>query len=158
MTGDLLSGIWTAQEEFQLRLGHDVRMMTGAQRMEYIRLNILALEDELHEALAETNWKPWSKAEPGFRDVSAYQGELIDCLCFLVNLMLVSGMTYDEAADRYAAKMSVNHARQDAGYDGSDKCDHCKRALDEPQARSLRLTDGQGFTFCSGECMASFDD
>lgn len=130
---DRLATIFHAQRRLQERLGYDVAKFSDEQEAEYVRLNVLSLEDELHEALQETNWKPWSQARPGITDYRAFQGELVDALHFLVNLCLVSGMGADELTHRFIDKNARNHARQDEGYDGSAKCPHCRRALDEPE-------------------------
>jgi hypothetical protein len=155
---NVLDEIFREQARVQQRSGMHPGLMSDADRVSYIRVQVLACEDELHEALAEVNWKTWVSAPPGFKSRDKYAGELRDALQFLVNLMIAAGVTSDELAEMLRAKWGVNHKRIDSGYDGSDKCDHCRRALDEPGAASLRLTDGQGFTFCSGECMASFED
>ena len=51
-----------AQLELQITsYGSDPRGSDDNEKLEWIRWNVLALEDELHEALAETGWKPWAK-------------------------------------------------------------------------------------------------
>lgn len=99
-------------------------------KMEYIRTQILALTDELHEAMAETGWKPW--ASSNHINVEAFKGELVDAWHFFMNLMLSVGMTSEELFQAYVGKNAVNHLRQDQGYDGvSTKCPGCKRAYDD---------------------------
>lgn len=111
--------------------GIDLDALTTEERVEFIRWNVLALEDELHEALAETSWRPWAKSTHINKD--AFTGELVDALHFLVNLFLVVGATSDEVSERYFAKRAKNDKRQAEGYDGvSDKCRVCGRALDDP--------------------------
>lgn len=121
-----------AQRELQIKsYGQDPGVLTDEQKVEWIRWNVLALEDELHEALAEVGWKPWAKSKHVNRD--AYVSELVDAFHFLMNLMLVVGCSADEFLDKYFQKRGINAARQAAGYDGvSGKCQGCKRALDDP--------------------------
>lgn len=128
---DRLAEIFGRQLELQKRItGKDPRDLTGAERVEYIRVMTIALEDEMHEALGEVSWKPWAKAEYFNRD--AFVSELIDAMHFLVNLFLVAGADELEVAMLYALKSAKNHKRQDDGYDGvSTKCPICRRALDD---------------------------
>lgn len=99
-------------------------------RIQNIKNNVLALTDELHEALNEVGWKPWATS----RHVNerAFQGEIVDALHFLINLYLLGGGTPDTLYDQYREKNDKNRKRQQAGYDGiKDKCPGCKRALDD---------------------------
>lgn len=120
-----------AQHELQIKsFGNDPKSLTDAERVEWIRWNVLALADELHEALAETGWKPWAKSQHVNRD--AYVSELVDAFHFLMNLMLVVDCSAEEFLTKYFEKRGINAARQAAGYDGvTGKCPECKRALDD---------------------------
>lgn len=112
--------------------GIDPMALEGEELTRFIRWNVLALEDELHEALAETHWKPWATGE-GFLDRDAFVKELIDAQHFLNNLYLAAGVSSNEVVERYLAKAKVNADRQEAGYSStSGKCEHCGRATDEP--------------------------
>ena len=42
-------------------------------------------------------------------------------------------MDASELLDRYFNKGKINKARQAAGYDNTNKCSVCRRALDEPE-------------------------
>jgi dimeric dUTPase (all-alpha-NTP-PPase superfamily) len=107
--------------------------LVDEKRDEFIRWNVIALTDELHEALNEVKWKPWAEGH-GFVDRDAYVKELIDAWHFLMNLLLAANVSAEEFNDRYFAKARVNADRQAAGYDSqSTKCDNCGRALDEPE-------------------------
>lgn len=120
-----------AQHKLQIEsFGNDPKSLTDDQKVEWIRWNVLALEDELHEALQEVGWKPWAKSKHVNRD--AYISELVDAFHFLMNLMLVVDCSADEFLDKYFDKRKVNQKRQADGYDGvSNKCLHCRRALDD---------------------------
>jgi hypothetical protein len=104
--------------------------MAPEARMEYLRTQSLALTDELHEALAETGWKPWATSNHINRD--AYAGEMADTFIFLMNMMLVADITPTELLALVKAKQIKNRQRQDDGYDGvTTKCPGCKRAYDD---------------------------
>lgn len=128
--------------------------MNTDEKIAAIKDMVLALTDELHEALAEVGWKPWATSR--HIHTEALQGELIDAYHFLMNLMLIAGMT-DEDVDRmYREKNRRNLERQQAGYDGvTGKCPGCGRALDDvlnhttdPKLRSFIIN----LEFCSPVC------
>ena len=120
-----------AQLQLQIKsFGQNPKELTDEQRVEWIRWNVLALEDELHEALAETGWKPWATSKHVNRD--AFISELVDAFHFLMNLMLVVDCSSDEFLEKYFEKRGINEKRQAEGYDGiKGKCSHCHRALDD---------------------------
>ena len=116
--------------------GYNFADMTNEERVEFIRWNVLALQDELHEALGEVGWKPWATSKHINRD--AYTGELVDAWHFFMNLCLVVGMQGNELQSRYMAKASVNEQRQEDCYDGvSSKCPSCKRAYDDSAVKCV---------------------
>lgn len=129
-----LFGSWikktkTLQEEFFNQKFEDF----DQKRLEdWIRVNVLAAEDELHEALAEVSWKPWASSEYFNRD--AFLGEIVDALHFVANLLAGAGITDEELNTAYLAKMERNRKRQSEGYTGLDKCSICKRAADDVAA------------------------
>lgn len=111
--------------------GVDFDTMSDEERITFITWNVLALTDELHEALAEIGWKPWATSR--HINTEALQGELVDAMHFLGNLILASGMSADRLMRLYRAKRATNAKRQENGYDGvTTKCPVCKRALDDP--------------------------
>lgn len=151
MTIDLVALI-TAQRDLQVKLGNHLDRMTQAERLDYIRENVLAATDELHEALAETGWKSWATSRHINRD--AYLGELRDCWQFLTNLMLVAEPDPRKLAvwfaDALAEKHDVNRRRIGA-YDGiTSKCPNCRRALDEVPIKEVMI-EGTQVYFC-GAC------
>lgn len=99
-------------------------------RIAQFKENVLALTNELHEALGEMSWKSWQTGVYLNRD--AVKKELVDAWHFFMNLMLHVGMTPDELFIGYTRKRAVNAQRQAVGYDGvSTKCGECRRALED---------------------------
>jgi hypothetical protein len=117
-------GLLRAQEELQHdSFGYDFEEMTDEERITYIRDNLLACTDELHEALRETGWKPWATSRHINHD--RYVKELVDAFHFFMNLLLalrIPGLAVEDIAEeftrRYFAKRDVNAERQRTGYDG----------------------------------------
>jgi hypothetical protein len=149
------------QESF----GLDPRQLEGVDRAEFVRWNVLALEDELHEAMQEIRWKPWvdESIRGEWVDRDAFMCELVDAFHFLMNLMLVaesaklarnrvpasSAARYiaDEFYERYMVKRVTNARRQAEGYTGEKDADG--RELDRPeltaaQVEHLRRQNGTG--------------
>lgn len=110
--------------------GIDLVGCSSEQRMQYIRENVLALIDELMEALNEAGWKPW--ASSNHLNEGAWASELVDAWHFFMNLMALGGMTMEDLERGYYQKRAKNIRRQREGYDGvSTKCPQCKRAYDD---------------------------
>ena len=115
---DRLKEMIHLQTELQRRYDHGTFPWEyeGETRANYIRVNVLALEDELHEALREIGWKPWSKTPPGEMNRDAYLDELVDAWHFMMNLLIVANCNAEEFFKRYLRKNGVNHSRIDDGY------------------------------------------
>lgn len=150
MEYDLLRHMLSKQKQLQEKAyGHDLDAMTNVERIEFLKINILALEDELHEALAEVGWKPW--ADSRHINIDQLRGELIDAWHFMMNLFITAGMDAQMITDMYLAKREKNIKRQEEGYDGvSGKCKVCKRALDDVIWGDV--TDDHGNRYCSQVC------
>lgn len=127
------------QRQLQVKhYGKDPADLQGEERALFIKDMVLALSDELHEALQEVGWKPWATS----RHVNdeAFKGELIDAWHFFMNLILVSGMDPFDFMQRYISKHDKNASRQKAGYDGvANKCPGCRRALDDDAVRCVPI-------------------
>lgn len=114
--------------------GVDPWSLDGELLADYVTWNVAALTAEVGEFLNEVAWKPWSTDRgPGNRDAAV--SELIDVAHFLANLACVLQCTDEEWERKYHEKMSINRKRQADGYDNSNKCNKCKRALDDASVR-----------------------
>lgn len=110
--------------------GRDPANMTDEERAEWVRWNVLALEDELHEALGEIGWKPWATSRHLNRE--QFKNELVDAWHFFMNLLLCAGIDAEEFHAAYLVKAKKNAARMADGYDGvTGKCVGCRRDLTE---------------------------
>lgn len=81
--------------------------------------NILSAQAELMEALESTNWKPWktSFGKPlTTEQLRELQCELVDVLCFILNLWALTGGTGVELFALHKAKCLENLRRQKVGY------------------------------------------
>jgi hypothetical protein len=126
--------IYTDRLEMMMRKQRNLQMQsfgvdplalrTDEERAEFAFRNIVMLQDEAHEALGEVSWKWW--ATDKFFNEDKFREEVIDMTHFLLNLVLVSGMSPDDFFDLYEEKNDKNRRRQEAGYGGkSDKCEVC---------------------------------
>lgn len=108
----------------------------------FIRDMTLALCAEAHEAMEETQWKPWARINPEIPIVvnrDKFKGELADVFIFLMNLMLAADLSMMELAQAVDAKQDINIQRQIENYDGrSTKCSKCGRATDDPAVKCYR--------------------
>lgn len=98
--------------------------LSGEELVEYLRMNVLACTDELHEALREIpGWKPWSASEPPGTLVDTVEGEmfaeeLIDALHFLANCVNCTGISDERFEELYRRKRDENFRRRAEGYAG----------------------------------------
>lgn len=137
---NILEKMLEKQLELQIEhMGGDPRDLRGAERADFIRVHVLSCEDELHEAMAETKWKPWIKPEKqGYIEQDPFNKEMIDAWHFFMNLLLVGNpdKSCAEIAQNfvrgYFEKNAVNAQRQVDGYTG-DKCPNCHREVEEAQ-------------------------
>jgi dimeric dUTPase (all-alpha-NTP-PPase superfamily) len=108
------------QRQLQVQsFGTDPYDLSGDDLVEFVRWNVLAATDELHEALnVLSGWKPWSDAEPAIADRDAYVEELVDVMHFVGNLLLAAGVTDRELEQAYDEKARKNAERQEEGYTG----------------------------------------
>jgi hypothetical protein len=133
--------------------GYDVTQLNLEQLVHYVRWNVLAAEDELHEMLGEVSWKPWAKNL--FVRREAALRELIDAYHFLNNLWLaIAALPPDESADllheMYEEKHEKNADRMRTGYDGvTGKCPHCRRDLGDADVQEAITADGIKVRYCT---------
>lgn len=127
---EYLGSMFSAQRKLQtMLLGIDPQHMDRADQLRYITTMVTACTDELHEALNETGWKPWTTSD--HINTEAFKDELVDGLLFWINLALVAGMTSKDVYNRYHEKRANAERRFNENYDGvSTKCPKCKRAYD----------------------------
>ena len=145
-------------------MGANPQTLTGDAMADFMRWNAFALEDEIHEAMAEVDWKPWAK--PAIRSVreDKFLKEMVDAWHFFMNMLLCGlpdspAVIADKFTKAYIAKNAVNAQRQADGYDGiSTKCPECKRELSEvDQLGIVEHTIGTvNYRFCSLNCQVEF--
>jgi dimeric dUTPase (all-alpha-NTP-PPase superfamily) len=122
---DRLSELLTLQRRLQEECYHtDFAGMDNEERIAFIRQNVLALEDELHEALREVGWKSWAKTK--YIHQTRLQEELIDALHFMLSLLLAANMNADDVYERYLTKNRINRRRQQEGYSGEKTRDEAE--------------------------------
>lgn len=101
--------------------------------IEYMRWNMLAIDDELAEMRQAISWKPWQHDAP-YADREEIIKEAVDVLHFVANIIVAAGGTDEELDKFYVEKMAKNRARQLAGYkvkEAGVKCEVCTRAIDD---------------------------
>lgn len=95
------------QQDLETLHGRKVDPNDPEQVSAYIRDVILCATDELHEVLAEVNWKPW-KASRGIKDIINYREEMADVLHFILDLYLAGGLTGRDIMLDYMTKHYEN--------------------------------------------------
>lgn len=125
--------------------------LTGDEMADFMRWNAFALEDEIHEAMAEVGWKPWA-THRGIAE-AAFLKEMVDGWHFFMNMLLCALPDSPEViAEKFMAayyeKNQINAQRQLEGYTGTDKCRNCGREFEETQVPYQT----RGMRFCNPTC------
>lgn len=105
----MLNAIFKKQAELMDLYG--TRPSTEGERTDVSRIMALALNVETAEFMQELNWKPWKLTKRCVHQERVHE-ELIDCLHFLVELMLLWGLTPEKTHELYMKKAQVNCERQ----------------------------------------------
>ena len=82
--------------DFDEMAGDDPRKIR--KLVEYMRWNMLAIDDELAEMRQAISWKPWQHDQP-YADREEIVKEAVDVLHFVANIIVAAGGT-DEVIDR----------------------------------------------------------
>lgn len=118
--------------------GNDPRKIRNL--VEYMRWNMLAVDDELAEMRQAISWKPWQHDSP-YADREEILKEAVDVLHFIANMIVAAGGTDAELNKLYLQKMEKNKKRQLDGYKvraEGVKCSQCSRALDDFDTKQCR--------------------
>lgn len=98
------------QRTIEQAWGREVDPNDAAAVSQYVRDVVLCATDELHEVLAEVNWKPW-KDNKGIKDIEKYREEMADVLHFILDLYLAGGLSGSNIIVDYLAKNYENLQR-----------------------------------------------
>lgn len=114
-----LRAIFQKQLLLQERLGFSKTELFHNQK--FININLLAIFDELCEAMRETSWKNPLEIEYGWKKTQLFNSEnfkeeLIDVFHFFINLCIAAGIEPEQLLVGYLNKNKINHKRQDKGY------------------------------------------
>lgn len=148
------------EAQLQLQKEHmkdgDPRNLSGDALADFMRWNAFALEDEIHEAMAEVGWKPWATSRHVNDD--AFLAEMVDAFHFFMNMLLAGlgqppGIIAERFKEAYYKKNQRNAERQQEGYTGLDKCPTCHRDLHETRRVMATWTNPEtNQVHCSKGC------
>ena len=130
-----IKNMFDLQRKLQERLGTDFEKIDDAERADFMRNHYVFLDQELQEALREVpyfkQWKDYSHMTATEKEAAwaRVRMELVDAWHFMMNLMLMSGMTPEALVAMYLAKNKENHRRQDAGY--THDVDYSNQSVEE---------------------------
>ncbi len=112
---DRLSLLMVKQLDLMKAVGSDPTRWDVMRRTKETCIISLALMVETVEMLQELNWKPWKKTQHPVK-MEKVKEELVDCLHFLLELMIIWGMTPKEVFGAYQIKHGINKERIKNGY------------------------------------------
>lgn len=137
--------------QLELQKGHmkdgNPQTLTGDAMADFMRWNAWACEDEIHEAMAEVDWKPWTHNEVRVIHEEAFLKEMVDAFHFFMNMLLCAlpdspEVIADKFTRAYLTKNAINAQRQSEGYTGLNKCPKCKRDLLEVAPNHMETCNG----------------
>lgn len=115
---DMLFQMVEKQKEFQKFLGNTIPKFTEdiykKENIDNLTFQILAMFDEISEALSCLPWKPWKINQR--LDINSFWEELMDILHFLINCCLFAGMSSEVIFAEFMKKNKKNWERQKNGY------------------------------------------
>lgn len=113
--------------------------LESKEKAQYIRDQAFALVAEIVEAVDETHWKPWATPPADGQivpNLPRFVGELADVYIFLMNLMLMAGVSSSDLSKAVEEKQKKNLNRWINGYDAKKtKCPACRRSYDDPEVK-----------------------
>ena len=118
---DKMDEIFALQEKLNSRIGVNMNEMNDDDRAKWILNYIRAMQQELAELTDSVPWKWWAKYQDF--DKQNAKVEIVDLFHFLISLAQVMGMSADDVYEAYLKKNTVNHNRQDSGYEEKDEND-----------------------------------
>lgn len=114
-----------AEQAGELDEQHPQRLAVGRAMKNYID----ALASECHEMQGCLAWKHWYReAKEGrqhvLQDVQNARVEAVDMLFFWISLCQLLGLTPEDVYRLYAAKLGINHRRQDENRTQAEHAGH----------------------------------
>jgi len=97
-----MHSIFKRQQEFQANF-FDIENMSMADKTKWTKEFVLCLHQELAELMNSLDWKTYHHYSTEYT-AEHTQEEIIDCFKFLLNLMIIWGITADTLPDMFHAK------------------------------------------------------
>lgn len=115
--GDVISRLYPLMQGSQSSVSG---ISTAEEWKQAMRVNVLSLFAEASEILESTPWKPWRKAhvEGGMSmdEVQECKLEVVDAMCFMMNIWLLLGGTAAELGVLHEVKCDENIRRAKGTY------------------------------------------
>lgn len=111
---DMLKQIFELQKALARRM-FNIDTLTEQEKEYWSVQMYLALTKEAGEVIDWHNWKHWKKTKKKI-NITEIKYELVDCMHFLVEWMLIFDMTPEEMTQLYVTKNKENHNRQERSY------------------------------------------
>jgi NTP pyrophosphatase (non-canonical NTP hydrolase) len=118
---DKLDIIFNKQKEFQKKMNIFKLIKNEKDKQLYINQNILAIMEEVIEALRKTPYKNPNYVKFGWKknqlwDIEKFKIEIIDIFHFLINLCLIVNISSEDFFNIFCEKNNINTERQKNNY------------------------------------------
>jgi len=103
-------------KKYHKALGYDYTNATIDEKMQHLRNNALALNQEVAELVDGTPWKPWRSIESQTLNLGNIAEEIIDCIFFLGAISEIFDISSEELDDAFDVVLAKNYGRIESGY------------------------------------------
>lgn len=120
---NLLQDIFNVQFEF-FRKFYIINELNNSEKSKITRHMIEAISQELSELRNLLPWKHWKKYKNFQYEIHEIRFEIIDIMCFLINISILWGMRDEEFYNYFMSKVKLNFERQinkNLGYLGENE-------------------------------------
>ena len=103
-------------KKYHKALGYDYTNATPIEKMQHLRNNALALNQEVAELVDGTPWKPWRPMRDQTFNLGNIAEEIIDCIFFLGAIREIFDISTEELDEAYDIVLVKNYGRIESGY------------------------------------------
>ena len=103
-------------KKYHKALGYDYANATREEKMQHLRNNALALNQEVAELVDGTPWKPWRPIGSQTFNLGNIAEEIMDCIFFLGAIREIFDITLEELDEAFDDVLAKNYGRIKSGY------------------------------------------
>jgi len=103
-------------EEYQTKLGGDIKDMSYQEKLDRARICSLAMYQEVAELVDSFPFKPWREVSAQPMDIDNMEREAIDIIFFMAQILRCFRITPADLEQRFHKVLKNNYERIENGY------------------------------------------